>query len=299
MIDKGLRPLAEANRITLMLDKVFGEDRFDRAPVDMKELALGWSKRNSDEEPIALVEARDLGSGCAGALIPSDTSPRRWAIAYDKKQSDGRRNFTIGHEFGHYVLHRQLLGPEGIRCGDKEVIYRAGEGIEQDADEFAAALLMPLNDFRRQIGPDAVPSFEDLGVMANRYGVSLTAATLRWLEYTERRSVLVVSNEGFAHWAKSSKSAFKSGRFIRTKSSVFELPSEVTAVTGDHTDETKQGVWRDRGVWFPEPVLEMCIRAGRYDLEFTLLHLEPKASTIEHDDEVVEDTFDRFSASAR
>lgn len=43
MIDKGLRPLAEANRITLMLDKVFGEDRFDRAPVDMKELALGWS----------------------------------------------------------------------------------------------------------------------------------------------------------------------------------------------------------------------------------------------------------------
>lgn len=299
MTDKALRPLAEANRITKMLDAVFGEDRFDRAPVDMRELSLGYSARNPGEEAIAMVEARNLGSGCAGTLVPSETVPRRWAIAYDHNQSDGRRNFTIGHEFGHYVLHRHLLGPEGIRCGNKEILYRAGEGIEKEADEFAASILMPLHDFRRQIGPSDVPTFEELGVMANRYGVSLTAATLRWLEYTERRSILVVSNEGFAHWAKSSKSAFKSGRFIRAKEEVFELPETATAVTGDFTDEARQGLWRDQGVWFPEPALEMSVRSARYDLEFTLLHLEPRAPMMDYDEPEVEDTYDRFVASPR
>lgn len=299
MTEKALRPLAEANRITMLLDKVFGDDRFDRAPVDMKELALGYSARNLGEEPIAMVEARNLGAGCAGTLVPSDTIPRRWAIAYDSRQSEGRRNFTIGHEFGHYVLHRHLLGPDGIRCGDKEILYRAGEGIEKEADEFAACILMPLHDFRRQIGPNEIPSFEKLGVMAKRYGVSLTAATLRWLENTERRSILVVSNEGFAHWAKSSRSAFKSGRFIRTKNEVFELPESAMAVTGEHADEAKQGLWRDPGVWFPEPVLEMCIRSARYDVELTLLHFEPRASVIDHGEAPVEDVFEGIAPSSR
>lgn len=299
MTDKVLRPLAEANRITKMLDAVLGEDRFDRAPVNMKELALGYSARNPSEEAIAMVEARNLGSGCTGTLVASETVPRRWAIAYDHNQSDGRRNFTIGHEFGHYVLHRHLLGPDGIRCGDKEILYRAGEGIEKEADEFAASILMPLHDFRRQIGPRDVPSFEELGVMANRYGVSLTAATLRWLEYTECRSVLVVSNEGFAHWAKSSKSAFSSGRFIRTKKEVYELPETATAVTGNFTDEARRGVRRDQGVWFPEPVLEMCVRSTRYDLEFTLLHLEPEAPVMDHDEPEVEDSYDRLIVALR
>lgn len=299
MTDKALRPLAEANRITKMLDAVFGADRFDRAPVNMRELALGYSRRNPGEESIAMVEARNLGSGCAGTLIPSETVPRRWAIAYDQKLSDGRRNFTIGHEFGHYVLHRHLLGPDGIRCGDKEILYRAGEGIEKEADEFAASILMPFHDFRRQIGPRDVPSFKELGIVANRYGVSLTAATLRWLEYTERRSVLVVSNEGFALWAKSTKSAFSSGRFIRTREEVFELPDTATAVTGDFTNEAEQGVWRDQGVWFPEPALEMCFRSTRYDLEFTLLHLEPQAPVMDYDEQEVEDSYDRFIAAPR
>jgi hypothetical protein len=299
MTEKALRPLAEANRITKMLDHVLGEDRFDRSPVDIKEVALGYSARNSGEEPIAKIEAHNLGVGCAGMLVPSDTVPRRWAIAYDRQQSEGRRNFTIGHEFGHYVLHRHLLGDNGIRCGEKEILYRAGEGIEKEADEFAAAILMPLNDFRRQISPNEMPSFDELGAMANRYGVSLTAVALRWLEYTERRSILVVSNEGFAHWARSSKSAFKAGRFIRTKNDVFELPDTATAVTGEYTDETKRGLWRNPGVWFAEPVFEMCMRSARYDVEFTLLHFEPTTSDIDHGEEPVEDLFDAIAVSAR
>lgn len=281
-----------------MLDGVFGSDRFDRGPVDMRELALGYSGRNPSEEPIVLVEGRPL-QGIAGALLPSAGHPRRWAIVYDSRQSEGRRNFTIGHEFGHYVLHRDLLGPDGIRCGDEAVLHRDGQGIEKEADEFAAAVLMPLHDLRRRIDPAGVPSFEELAALADRYGVSFTAAILRWLEFTDRRSVLVLSNEGFAHWAQSSKPAFRSGRFIRTKNAAFELPATSTAATRDFSDLAKKGIWRDEGIWFPEPVLEMCVRSDRYDLEFTLLHLEPGDVRPRHEEEAFEDVYDRIAGQAR
>jgi hypothetical protein len=276
MTTNGARPLATANRITQVLDAALGPDRFDEGPVDMAALAKEYSQKTCPDEPIALIDGGSL-DGCAGTLFPSDGSPRRWAIIYDRSQSPGRRNFTIGHEFGHYMLHRHMLGPEGIRCDDNAVLYRDGEGIEKEADEFAATLLMPLNDFRRQIPETAHPDLDRLGEVAKRYGVSLTAATLRWLEYTKTKALFLVSNEGFAHWAKSSPPAYNAYRFIRTKNVVFELPSLATGASGEHSKERRLGIVQEPGVWFAEPVLEQCLRSERYDLDFTLLHLDPGA----------------------
>lgn len=278
MTTKGPRPLATANKITHVLDAALGTGRFDKDPVDMAALAKEYSEKTCPDQPIALIEGRSL-DGCVGTLFPSAGMPRRWAIIYDRKQSPGRRNFTIGHEFGHYLLHRHVLGPEGIRCDDKAVLYRDGEGMEKEADEFAATVLMPLNDFRRQIPETAHPDLDRLGQAAKRYGVSLTAATLRWLEYTKTQAIFLVSNEGFAHWAKSSSAAYNAYRFIRTKNVVFELPGLATGASGEHSEERRSGIVQDPGVWFPEPVLEQCIRSNRYDLDFTLLHLDPSALT--------------------
>ena len=41
----GVPALKEAFRITLMLDKVLGEDRFDRGPVQVEELACSIPQR--------------------------------------------------------------------------------------------------------------------------------------------------------------------------------------------------------------------------------------------------------------
>lgn len=289
--------LKEAFRITRMLDAVLGEDRFDRGPVQVEELALQYSAQTAPETPIHEVLEKNI-PGCMGALVYSDCRPRQWGILYHREQTPGRRAYTIAHEFGHFVLHRDLIDRDnsydgGVFCNEDSVLRRNGSGIEQEADEFAANLLMPLNDFRKQIPPKAVPSFEDLGEIADRYGVSLTAATLRWLEYTETRALLVVSNEGFAHWAKTSKPALKSGRFIRTRNTVYELPQAATAVKSDYREETANGIEQPAGVWFPEPVIEMCIRSERYDQEMTLLHL-PRVAPIHHDDSLEEDTFDHF-----
>ena len=217
--------------------------------------------------------------GCVGALVYSNGQPRQWAIMVHKDQSPGRRAFTIGHEFGHYILHRTLIEQAdaydgGIYCDENSVDRRNGTGPEKEADEFAAALLMPFHDFRRQLPAKDRPDFDLLSSLATRYGVSLTAVILRWLEYTETRAIMVVSSEGFAHWAKTSDAAFKSGRFIRTKDIVFELPAHSAAARSDYSDTARQGVLQPEDVWFPEPVLEMCLRSERYGQEITLLHFE-------------------------
>lgn len=296
------RPLNEAGRITRMLDAVFGADRFDRGPVDTAALALEYSRQVAPKTPIHEVAERNL-PGCVGALVYGEVQPRQWAIMYHKGQSPGRRAFTIGHEFGHYVLHRDLIEQGnaydgGIYCDENSVVRRSGTGLEKEADEFAAAVLMPFHDFRRQLPAKDRPDFDLLSRLAARYGVSLTAVILRWLEYTETRAIMVVSNEGFAHWAKTSSAALKSGRYIRTKDVVYELPAQSAAARSDYSDEARQGIMQPANVWFPEPVLEMCVRSDRYDQEITLLHLESDGPRFQAEEEIG-DVVDRFEGQYR
>lgn len=65
---------------------------------------------------------------------------------------EGRYRFTLGHEAGHWQLHRQLLRAardQGVLFGDAPqptVICRTSQAkrpIELQADRFSAAVLMP------------------------------------------------------------------------------------------------------------------------------------------------------------
>jgi hypothetical protein len=296
------RPLKEAAGITKVLDVFFGEDRFDRGPVDVAKLAVEYSAQIAPDGPIHEVVERTM-PGCVGALVYSESRPRQWAIMHHVNQSSGRRAFTIGHEFGHYILHRRLIEEDvsydhGIYCDENSVVRRNGSGIEKEADEFAAALLMPLHDFRRQLSAKDRPDFEVLRRLAKRYGVSLTATILRWLEYTESRAMMVISNEGFAQWAKSSGAAFRTGRFLRTKNAVFELPKQAFAARGDYSEAALAGITHPAHVWFPEPVTEMCFRLERYDQEITLLHFEADGPRYQAEEEV-SDVYDCFLQSGR
>lgn len=167
------------------------------------------------------------------------------------------------------------MSREGFRCGEEQVSRREGVGIEKEADTFAAYLLMPFHDFRDRISPNHKPTLDELAACASRYGVSLTAVILRWLEYTKRRSLFVVSREGFALWSKASDAAFKSERFLRTRSTTCELPPLARCITGPMDDVARNGVHHPSGVWFDEPVEEISIASEDIDMVLTLLHLGP------------------------
>lgn len=282
--------------LTQLLDGVYGNGP-GRYPVDVKQLASEYTAQRFPTDPIKRVVGDDL-VGCEGALVPSANMPRSWGIIYDAKQRPERARFTIAHEFGHYLLHRDKY-PDGFRCGEEVVSRRSGKGVEKEADTFAAYLLMPLHDFRAQIPPDRKPTIDELGTCATRYGVSLMAAILRWLEYTHRRSLFVVSREGFALWAKASDPAYRSGRFIRTRQMLYELPASARCVVGPIDVEARHGVKHPAGVWFDEPVEEVSVSSEELDMVLTILHLGAGGPRDWAAEEDVEDTVDRLASFGR
>jgi hypothetical protein len=190
-----------ANHLSLLLNAANPADRYR---FDIGPLAIEVSRTFFPDDPITRVIEDDL-DGFGGALLPSE-SGKRWGILYDRNTSSQRRRFTIGHEFGHYLLHRKKF-PEGIRCNEAAVDGRVGAEVEREANAFSASILMPLDDFRKRITPTDVPNFDDLGACADRYDVSLTAVILRWLRYTQRRSIMILSTEGYPNHRSTTNSA--------------------------------------------------------------------------------------------
>lgn len=195
-------------------------------------------------------------------------------------ESPGRVRFTQAHELGHYILHRQAR--ESFQCSDADMLNwsQDDKDIEGQADLFASYLLMPLDDYRKQV--TTTVDLDLLGHCADRYGVSLTAAALKWLQYTDEKAVLVISRDGFMSWAWSSEPAGKAGAFFRTRNQVIPVPDGSLAANADIKD-VRAGSQIPASIWFPHAsadavVREMKIHAEQYGVVLTLLHLPRSAS---------------------
>ena len=108
-------------------------------------------------------------------------------IGYNHHESQVRRRFTIAHELGHFELHRD----QSSLFLDKrfKVLFRSqstpetrlNQQLEQEANAFAAALLMPEDVLRNEIaniefdlgGEDALKK------LASIFNVSSTAMSYR------------------------------------------------------------------------------------------------------------------------
>lgn len=226
------------------------------------------------EDPITQVQAANI-KGFDGALFPGD-GRKEWLLLYNEAvSSPGRVRFTQAQELGHYILHRQAR--ELFQCSDADMLNwsKDDKDIEGQADLFASYLLMPLDDYRKQV--TATVDLDLLGHCADRYGVSLTAAILKWLQYTDEKAVLVMSRDGFMNWAWSSEPASKAGAFFRTRSNVIPVPDGSLAANVKIKDD-RAGTQIPASIWFPHAsadasLREMKIHAEQYGAVLTLLHL--------------------------
>ncbi len=94
---------------------------------------------------------------------------RQQTIYINHQDSPRRQMFTLAHEIGHIFLHRELEG--------SHVDYRDGAITprEQEANHFAAELLMPENHFRHTwMTWEGEPE-----LVAATYGVSAEAVRVR------------------------------------------------------------------------------------------------------------------------
>lgn len=272
------KPPAEANRISKLLHLSRGAERF---PVDVVELAKGYAEQFGHNDPISSVVGADL-PGFEGALYRvKKAGKHEWALIYNSSIGvPGRIRFTLAHELGHYILHRKTRN--AFECSEADMLQWESEERRQEAeaDVFASYLLMPIDDFQRTIGTDTV-DLDVLDACAKRYGVSLTAAVLKWLEFTSQRAVLVMSTDGYVLWARSSQPALRSGALFRTKNALVQIPRDSLAVSTGTAISDKRGIELAARTWFPEEPAEMSLRemrivSDRYEQTMSLLIL-PKA----------------------
>ena len=118
----------------------------------------------------------DLPDDIAGALLKKiDEDP---IIMLRNGDSENRRRFTCAHEIGHYVfrLERGHFEEQEIDFVDKRSNL-SGLGIDDEevsANRFAAALLMPANEFKNLLSLD-VNNYQ----LSSYFGVSVTAVNHR------------------------------------------------------------------------------------------------------------------------
>lgn len=241
-------------------------------PINAGALAQEWSRHVAPEAPIGELQAQEL-KGFEGGLFWLKER-KVWALLYHPHPDlPGRSNFTVAHEFGHYVLHRKLQ--EAFQCSQSATLGITGARIEREADQFASYLLMPIDDYAQQVRGRRI-TLDVLGECADRYGVSLTAAILKWLEFTDQAAVAVLGREGMLHWWKASSSAKK--YTIGQLQEGMELPSGSLAVSPNQvfsTEDYRSGLAHPEGVWpIRLPLREMVVLSDRYDMSISLLVLD-------------------------
>ena len=136
----------------------------------------------------------DLSDEIAGYIEYDEYcgSPSGYKIVVNGRHSLERQRFTVAHEVGHYVLHREspqfrakkrqsaevFSFPSGYRSTDywKQSDYPAR--FEREADQFAATVLLPLHLVRKtQEFHGGQPV-----ALAKRLGLSPKFVTLRFEE---------------------------------------------------------------------------------------------------------------------
>ncbi|MDP0495335.1 MAG: ImmA/IrrE family metallo-endopeptidase [Verrucomicrobiota bacterium JB024] len=108
-----------------------------------------------------------------------------------------RQKFTICHEFGHWLLHRDEC--QFFLCKEDDMYDYRSDCLEIEANSFAAELLMPKRWIKKSFW-ELEPSIAKLQEMASFFQVSLTAAALRYVELSKRACMVVFSDGNNVRW---------------------------------------------------------------------------------------------------
>jgi Zn-dependent peptidase ImmA (M78 family) len=145
---------------------------FTSAPVPVEKIA--------ELEAIEVIRV-SAGWNESGFLLRERDS--RPVIGINRKNSPKRQRFTLAHELGHWQLHRgkPLIVDHSVMINKRDdVSSQATEPEEIQANQFAAALLMPESLVRNSAVSGGFRSRDDLiARLATEFDVSTDSMTWR------------------------------------------------------------------------------------------------------------------------
>ena len=85
----------------------------------------------------------------SGLIQPSDDARSGFEIRVNKYEVPERQRFTVAHEIGHYLLHRNDIGSGVV----DSIMYRSSltSKKETEANRAAADIVMPSEAVRREL----------------------------------------------------------------------------------------------------------------------------------------------------
>lgn len=181
-----------------------------------------------------------------------------------------RRRFGIAHELGHFEMHR-LNSALSICIGEDidDVSENAGKKLEQEANEFASALILP-DRFFSPLCNEEDPSLECIERLARRFNTSLTATARRYIEFSEEPVALVYSENGHIKWVRQGAELKESGVFISPRRMLDR--GSVAASSSSGRRHVLASVWFDEGEFDRDArIMEYSRQLPSYNAVLTLL----------------------------
>lgn len=223
-------PEKEAIRLTQVWQK-YGPNTY---PLDLEQLIDGAILTSGFSDQ--LVVKKQPFESLEGSLVRTHGA-RKWTILLNSRVSNARRRrFTLGHELGHFMCHREIQE----RFEDSEdSLNNFHDSIEREANVFAAWLLMPANLLRSEFQSLnwETGTLRDIG---NRFECSLQASALRYIQIFKNKPVgFVVSRDGMVLWASKSEKA----PFMKSFCFGDELPEASQAA--QHKSENEMCIERE------------------------------------------------------
>lgn len=122
-----------------------------------------------EKYPTIIIRYEPLASDVSGRLRIENGV---WVMTVNSLHSGVRQRYTLGHELGHYLNHR-----DSIKSFEDSTFFRNSQksSMEYMADQFAARLLMPESDVNTLLKSGV----KTVKKMAAKFDVSLEAMKYR------------------------------------------------------------------------------------------------------------------------
>ncbi len=167
-------------------------------PIDPRQIAAALG--------IVLWE-RELPDTCDGCLMRVGNA---WGILVNANiRSEARRNFTIAHEIGHYLLERDTAQSCSLDERLNAMIAEQDDNTEygkaqkqayllseQRANRFAVELLMPTPIFMADSSSLSQVGLPAISHLATQYGTSLTSTGIHYTRLSDLVCAIVFSEAG-------------------------------------------------------------------------------------------------------
>jgi len=156
------------------------------------------------------------------------------------ERASPRARFTLAHELGHYYLdeHRNALAAGRVPAHGSQCDHESPILAEQEADLFAACLLMPAGRFAPKAKAVA-PGLAGVRKLTDAFGTSRTATAIRYAECDAAPCAVIKWDRAGVAWKCLSSGAMqlRLGRTVETPAQLAPGSPTARALAGEAPPE--------------------------------------------------------------